>query len=122
VKSRSKMLKITGSKIAKKIINETMLHFPENITEYIYKNVWFICSFDDAWAFTFDANDLRGRKLIFLSDQLFEQDQKQMMYTIAHEVGHVILGHRNAIYKDQSKHEINLQEKEAHKFAKRYLN
>lgn len=115
------MLKVTGNKQAKKIINETLSFFPQDIYEYVDENVWFICSFDDAWAYTFDSSDLRGSKLIFLSDALLAQGKKQIMHTIAHEIGHVVLGHKNSIYKAQAHHEVNTQEKEAHNFAKRYL-
>jgi len=116
------MLKITGSKKAITIINETVIFFPKEVKEYLINNAWFICSFDDAWAYTFDSDDLRNRKLIFLSDELFVQSKKQIIYTIAHEIGHVFLGHRNSIYEDQSHNEVNIQEKAAHEFAKSYIN
>lgn len=115
------MLKLTGSNYARKIIREVLSIFPHDIYKHIDENVWFICSFDDAWAYTFDSGDLRGRKLIFLSDELLARDKKQIMYTIAHEIGHVVLGHKNSIYKNQTHHEVKTQEKEAHSFAKRYL-
>lgn len=59
--------------------------------------------------------------MIFLSDELFRYDKNQIMYTIAHKVGHVILGHRNSVFEKQSRKEINRQEKEADIFASRFI-
>lgn len=53
-----------------------------------------------------------------------------LQFTIAHEIGHVVLRHRNSIgyepndstaYK-QSRGEVHKQEQEADKFAERLLN
>ena len=81
----------------------------------------FFASLEDAWAFTFTGNDLKNNYLIFLSDELMFQNKDQIKYTIAHEIGHVILGHRNSVLEKQSKKEIKKQEKEADVFAKKYL-
>ena len=78
-------------------------------------------SMDDAYAFTFTGNDLKNQHLIFLSDDLLYQNISQIHYTIAHEIGHVILGHRNSTLSNQSKKEIKMQEKEADDFAKKYI-
>ena len=72
---------------------------------------------EDAWAFTFTGNDLKNKHLIFLSDELMFQDSRQIKHTIAHEIGHVILGHRNSVLEKQDKEEIKEQEKEADEFA-----
>jgi Zn-dependent peptidase ImmA (M78 family) len=42
------------------------------------------------------------------------------MYSIAHEIGHVILKHRNSTLVKQTKREIKKQEREADKFAKQF--
>lgn len=67
------------------------------------------------------GNDLKNQHLIFLSDDLFRESPNQIRYTIVHEIGHVILGHRNSILERQSKVEIRIQEKEADDFAKQFL-
>jgi Zn-dependent protease with chaperone function len=90
------------------------------IIGYVTKNCWFLASLDDAWAFTFTGNDLRGKHLIFLSDDLLHQHESQIRYSIAHEIGHVILGHRNSVFIKQSRQEITKQEKEADEFAKQF--
>ena len=65
---------------------------------------------------------MEGNYLIFLSDDLLLQPKNQVMYTIVHETGHVILKHKNSILERQTKAEIANQEKEADKFAHYYLN
>src|SRR5438105_875175 len=101
---------------------ETLSRMPQDIIDYITDNCWFFGSMDDAWAFTFTGNDLKDHHLVFLSDELLVQDDAQIHYTIAHEIGHVVLGHRNSTLVHQSKNEIQKQEKEAHTFATKYTN
>lgn len=110
--------KLVGSFSMKIHICETLLQMPDKIIRYITKNCWFIGSMDDAWAFAFTGNDLKDQHLIFLSDELFLQDDNQIHYTIAHEIGHVMLGHRNSTLVQQSKEEVRQQEREADQFAK----
>lgn len=78
-------------------------------------------SMDDAFAYTFIGNDLKDQYLIFLGDDLLSQHAGQIRYSIAHEIGHVILGHENSVMRRQTKGEIAKQEKEADEFAKRYV-
>jgi Zn-dependent peptidase ImmA (M78 family) len=94
---------------------------PEEIINFVTKNCWFFSSMEDAWAFTFTGNDLKDKHLIFLSDELLNEHPKQIMYSIAHEIGHVILKHRNSTLVKQSKAEIKQQEAEADEFAKRFI-
>lgn len=72
---------------------------------------------DDAWAYTFTGNDLKNQHLVFLSDDLLREEPNQIMHSIAHEIGHVMLKHRNSISIQQSKDEIKKQESEAQVFA-----
>jgi len=76
---------------------------------------------EDAWAFTFTGNDLKEKHLIFLSDDLLSQDTGQIQYSIAHEIGHVMLRHRNSVLERQTKQEVRRQEKEADNFAKQFI-
>lgn len=78
-------------------------------------------SMEDAYAFTFTGNDLANKHLIFLSDELWDQTGDQIRYTIAHEVGHVVLGHRNSVFVKQGKREIRRQEREADEFASSFV-
>lgn len=110
--------KLVGAFPMKVHICEVLANMPDKIIKYITKNCWFISSMDDAWAFAFTGNDLKDQHLIFLSDELFLQDDNQIHYTIAHEIGHVMLGHRNSTLVQQSKEEVRQQEREADQFAK----
>src|SRR3989344_667793 len=92
---------------------ETLSKMPDDAIKHITQNCWFFGSMKDAFAFTFTGNDLRDQHLIFLSDELFLEDENQIQYTIAHEIGHVMLNHRNATLERQSKEEVRQQEKEA---------
>ncbi len=100
---------------------EAILYLPSEMIEYITGNVWFISSPEDAWAFTFRGSEIKNRHLIILSDELFMQTKDKIEYTILHEVGHVMLGHRNSIGFEQTQSEIRRQEKEADQFSRNYL-
>ena len=113
--------KLIGNALMKKRVCKMLSIMPKNIINYVTSNCWFFASMEDAWAFTFTGNDLKNQHLIFLSDELLFQNQYQISYTIAHEIGHVILGHRNSVLENQSKEEIKKQEKEADIFAKKYI-
>jgi len=101
---------------------ETLSYMPRNILKQITANCWFMSTLDDAWAFTFTGNDLKDQHLIFLSDDLLHQNPAQIRYSIAHEIGHVILGHRNSVLERQTKQKIRKQEKEADLFARQFIS
>ncbi len=113
--------KLVGTEEMKKYVCEVVALTEEKVVRTITSSCWFFGSMDDALAFTFTGNDLKNQHLIFLSDELFIHDDKQIRYTIAHEIGHVILNHRNSIIENQSRSEIYKQEKEADKFARKYI-
>ena len=115
--------KLVGSKRMQRLGCETLLIFPPNTVDYITKNAWFVSSFDDAWGFVLKIDELKekGEYLIFLGDELFEQEKYAQHYEIAHEVGHIILKHRNAITQPQSEAETKRQERQAHEFALKHV-
>ncbi|HEX6977178.1 MAG TPA: ImmA/IrrE family metallo-endopeptidase [Patescibacteria group bacterium] len=114
--------RLQGGKFMKDIVAKTIQVFPDEMIDHITKHCWFISSFEDGWAFTLKADELRQDEyLIFLSDELLKQDKAQIIYTIVHEIGHVILGHKNAIRIPQSKKEVRNQERQADEFARKYL-
>lgn len=113
--------KLVGTDEMKQYVCKVVSLMEEEIINYVTSNCWFFGSMDDSLAFTFTGNDLKNKHLIFLSDELFMHDDSQIAYTIAHEIGHVILGHRNSVIEKQSKSEIYNQESEADKFARKYI-
>jgi hypothetical protein len=113
--------KLVGSNFMKNQVCQTLSRFPNNIIYYITSNCWFFGSMEDAWAYTFTGNDLINQHIIILSDSLLEQNESQIEYTIAHEIGHVILKHKNSIFVRQDNLEVREQEKQADLFAKKYL-
>jgi hypothetical protein len=112
--------KLIGTQKMKNCICDTLSRMPTDIAAFITEHCWFIGSMDDAWALTFRGNEIKESFLIFLSDDLLAQNKAQIRHSIAHEIGHVILNHRNSILVRQSKAEIRKQEKEAEEFASRY--
>lgn len=112
--------KLVGSQKMKNHVCLVLSKMPDQIVKFVTKKVWFMGSMEDAWGFTFTGKDLDGQHLIFLSDELFRQSESQINYSIAHEVGHVVLGHKNSTLYKQTKREIGRQEKEANAFAKKY--
>lgn len=113
--------KLVGSVLMKTLVCEAVLLLPSEIIEYVTRNVWFFSTSEDAWAYTFDGNDARNKHFIFLSGELLAEDKPQIQYTIIHEIGHVILKHKNSIGKMQTQTEIKIQEREADLFVRKYL-
>lgn len=114
--------KLIGTSFMKKVVCQTILLLPPNLAEFVTKHVWFVGSFTDGWAFTLKGNEIgKAEYLIFLSDELIDAGEEDMRYTILHEIGHVVLGHRNSIGEVQTKAEVKKQEKEADEFVKRFL-
>lgn len=113
--------KLVGNKKMQYAVCEVLSKMPDEVVTFITDNCWFMASMEDAWAFTFTGNDLKNQHLIFLSDELLQQDIHQIHYSIAHEIGHVMLGHRNSTLVKQTPQEIEFQEKEADLFAQKYL-
>ncbi|MFS8159341.1 MAG: M48 family metalloprotease [Candidatus Roizmanbacteria bacterium] len=105
----------------KTVVCEVLTKMPDKTIKYITRNCWFIASMEDAWAFTFTGNDLKDQHLIFLSDDLLSESDAQIQFSIAHEIGHVMLDHRNSTLERQTKQEIRKQEKEADEFARKYI-
>ena len=113
--------KLVGTKLMKQWVCETLTLMPKEIIEFVTQNCWFFGSMDDAWGFTFTGNDLKDQHLIFLSDDLLNQHPQQIIFSIAHEIGHVVLRHRNSTLVKQTKQEIRNQENEADNFAKQFI-
>jgi len=114
--------KLIGSLYMRDMVCKTLLYLPSDIIEKVCKTVWFISSPVDAWALTFKGSELKERSLIFLSDELLNQNEEQIKFSILHEVGHVMLNHRNSIGVTQTQSEIKKQEIEADHFANLYLS
>lgn len=114
--------KLVGTSALKQHVCEVVAVLPEKLQDFITEYVWFVGSLPDAWGYTFTGNDLADQHLIFLSDELFEEDLEQIHWSIAHEIGHVVLGHKNNIFVKQNKHHITRQEEEADAFARKYLS
>lgn len=113
--------KLIGNAFMREQVCKTLLFLPPDMIEQVCKTVWFISSPEDAWAFTFRGSEIKERHLIFLSEELFREDESQIRYTILHEVGHVVLNHKNAIGSAQTESEIKTQENQADQFAKALL-
>lgn len=113
--------KLVGTPSLKEHVCEVVALLPEDLQDFITEYVWFVGSLPDAWGYTFTGNDLADQHLIFLSDELLAQDEEQIHWSIAHEIGHVILGHKNNIFFKQSKEHIQAQEQEADAFAQEYI-
>ncbi|HSD98129.1 MAG TPA: ImmA/IrrE family metallo-endopeptidase [Patescibacteria group bacterium] len=112
--------RLVGTKRLKEEVCIVTSRLPDEMQKYITKYVWFVGSMEDAWGFVFTGNDLLDQHLIFLSDDLLNQDEEQIHWSIAHEIGHVILKHKNNIFVKQTKQAIQRQENEADQFAAQF--
>jgi len=112
--------KLVGRRFMKVMVCRAVAKLPLNIINFLTKNCWFVSSMDDAWGFAFTGRDIKDHHLVFLSDELFMEDEAQIEYSILHEIGHVVLNHRNSVLVSQTKEEIRHQEKEADEFAKKF--
>jgi Zn-dependent peptidase ImmA (M78 family) len=113
--------KLIGKLFMREMVCKTLLLLPSETIENVCKTVWFISSPEDSWAFTFRGAEIKERSLIIFSDDLFLEEENQIRYTILHELGHVLLNHRNSIGYEQTESEIKKQEDEADLFAKNIL-
>jgi len=113
--------KLHGHKVMKDFVCRALAKFPVDIIDHITTDCWFLGSTQDAWAYAFRGDEVAGKHLIILSDSLWDQPEEDIFYTIAHEIGHVVLGHRNAILEPQTKSETARQEREARAFALKYV-
>lgn len=114
--------RLIGGIRMRELVCKTILYLPPELIEQVTHHVWFISSQDDAWAFTFRGSDIRDAHLIFISDELLKADEAQIRYTILHEIGHVVSGHRNSLGGyTQTDSEIHRQEDEADLFARKML-
>ena len=113
--------RLVGKPLMKTSVCEAIALLPQKLIEYTTRNIWFISSPEYAWAFTFRGSDIKDQHLVVLSDELFSQEKPQIIYTIIHEIGHVVLNHKNSMGRMQTQNEIDKQEFEADEFAKKYL-
>jgi hypothetical protein len=113
--------KIIGNNKVRRVVCEVVSLLSSEQIEFITKNVWFVNSFPDAWGFVFRGAELKGKYLVFLSDEAFRQPKADQYYEVAHELGHVLLKHRNSIGRPQTKSQITKQEGEADRFARQIL-
>ena len=113
--------RLIGNERMRGMVCKTLIVLPAELIEYVTNGIWFISEPDDAWAFTFRGSDIQNQHLIFLSDELFNQAGQKVKFTILHEIGHVVLGHRNSMGFRQTETEVDRQETEADEFAKKYL-
>lgn len=113
--------RLVGNSFMKEQVVQAVSKLPEDLISYITQNVWFLSSAPDAWAYTFHGQDIPDKYLVLLTDELFHEPEWQIQYTILHEIGHVVLKHRNSIEVKQTKQEIADQEERADQFAKKYL-
>jgi Zn-dependent protease with chaperone function len=113
--------RLVGTEKMKKLVAQAIQKLPEKNQDYLTHHTWILSSHPDSWAFAFHGDDLKDSHLIFLSDDLLNQHDHQILFTVLHEFGHIILGHKNSIDYKQSMHEIDQQENAADQFAKKYL-
>ena len=67
--------KLVGNAKMRRLVCETLLYFPRKTVDFITKNVWFVSSFEDSWGFVLRGDELvKGKFLVFLGDELFEQE------------------------------------------------
>lgn len=115
--------KLIGTLRMRELVCQALLYLPDEVIEQVCKGVWFISSQEDAWAFTFRGSDIREAHLVFLSDELLSENTDQIIYTILHEVGHIVLNHRNSLGGyNQTEEEVRQQEIEADNFVQQYFS
>ena len=113
--------RLVGNTNTKNLVAAAVQKLPEDQAQYISHHVWILSSHPDSWAYAFHGDDLKNQHLIFLSDDLLTQSDRQITFTLLHEFGHILLGHKNSIDSKQSHHTISKQEQEADHFAIKIL-
>lgn len=113
--------KIIGSQKVQNLVCSVVGLLPSEKADFVTKNVWFVNSFSDASSFVLRGDELAGKYLVFLSDEVFKQPKSDQYYEVAHEIGHILLNHRNSIGISQTSVEIEKQERQAEQFAYKLL-
>lgn len=113
---------VFGTNYLKQRVQDAINLLPLDLREYVLENVSFIGSFNDAWAYALKREDVSGKYLIIVSNELLMQDKSHIIATLVHEIGHAALGHKNSIGNIQTKREIRKQEQDAHHFTRRLIN
>lgn len=98
------------------VICKTLQKFSDKQIEYVQKNVWFITSTIHEWAFTVHKKHI-PKYLIFLSSDLKSETKEIQMFSIAHEIAHVLLKHKSPILDTLTEEETKKQEEDADNFV-----
>lgn len=114
--------RLVGNLNMRRWVCETVCLLPDEMVDFVTQNIWFLSSPEDAWAYTFRGAEIKQQHLVVLSDKLFEQKEIDIRYTILHEIGHCLLGHKNSMGGMQTQSKIETQEREADSFARKYLS
>ena len=68
--------KLVDTKLMKIYVCQVLSKMPKSIITRVTRTCWFLLSKEDAWAFTFTGNDLKNQHLIFLSDDLLNEERE----------------------------------------------
>ena len=112
--------KLHVNKRLQKRVLKVVAKLPDDLIRKVTQDCWILGSVEDGWAYVFRGDELKGKNLIIVGDILLKQPEEDIEWTIMHEIGHVILGHRNGILVTQSRSVTARQERDADAFAKEF--
>lgn len=104
------------------ILAKAISKLPMKIVDWTTKNLLFISSSDEYFAFYLPKHEWKHKKgFIFLSEALKNESEEKQTFQIAHEIAHVKLNHKSPVFSDLTEIEMKRQEKEADELANKWL-
>ena len=94
---------------------------PKKIANRVLEECLFLMPSPGMMGFRISKKLLQGSNAIVLSEKLLEKDQKYIVLTILHEVGHFYLNHKNPVIDQLSEEEERKQEEAAVRWARQWI-
>jgi hypothetical protein len=94
---------------------------PKKIADRVVEECIFLMPSPEMMGFFLSKRVQEGRNAIVLSEKLLEEDQKDTILTILHEVGHFYLNHKSPILDMLSEQEDRKQEEDSDRWARQWI-
>ena len=105
------------------ILAKALSRLPTKIVDWAAKNLLFISSSEEYWAFSLSKKEWKHKKgFIFLSNHLKDESEEKQAFCIAHEIAHQKLNHKSPIFSNLTEEEAKKQEEEADELAQKWLS
>lgn len=110
------------SKEFRMILARAVSKIPQETSEWAAENLLFVSSTWTDYAFSLMKKDWAHKSgFVFLCENLKEEEKDTQLFSIAHEIAHHKLKHKNPIFGRLTIEETRNQEREANKMAEKWI-